>query len=211
MTPIRAVSISAPTASARLSVGWAVAATSRSASPAVARVEGASAALARVAVQLLPPGRAFDTRPGSLLQAVCDGISREFARIHRATVDLLARLVPSSASPDWRAIFGRDPALVAAIDRPIRWADLVAALPDTWDGVPVAYAEQSRDASRASLAQAGNHLRGEKSLFTLWLVATVPTGALSQGQRSALLTDLRARAKAIVPPTVLVVVSLEES
>lgn len=201
MTPIRAVVSCRSSVTASLSLDWAIAAAASSASRAAVQIDRSSSVYRTAACQLLPPGRVFDARPGSLLRALCDALSREASRLALAIDDLLARVVPSAASSEWRAIYGADPADVGAIDGPIREVDLLARLPAAWDGVAMTYELESRQPSVAGALTAGDHLRGEASVHSVWLCATPASPSLSSTQIAALEAAVTVIAKIIIPPT----------
>lgn len=205
---IRAICVSPSIGSCALAIGWQVSAVSVATSPSAVQLDGSSAAYARAAVQLLPPGRAWVARPGSLLARLCDGLSREFARIGQAIDDVLALVAPSSAAP-WVRIFDRDPIAQPPISGSITFAALVAALPSEWAGVSLTYREEPREPTRSGVARAGDHLRGETSVFSLWLVVTPATPSFSSHQLETLLAEVTRIAAAMLPPTAALAVEIE--
>ena len=202
VVPVRAVSRTTSRAAVAPAIDWHLTLSTQSRSRAAARVHAASRIYHRAAIQLLPPGRAFDAAEGSVLWMLCDALSREFSRLDAAISEVIADIAPT-ASNAWHAIFGRDPAEVGAAvaaEGPVTWAELVSALPDSWVGVALSYTQGSVTPSTAGVLRAGQHLTSDRGRWMVW-VEVHPASSLASAQLTALKAAVRAAALPLIPPT----------
>ena len=200
--PVRAATRTASSVAIDPRLDWHLSLTSGSQSRAAVRAQASSRIYQRAAIQLLPPGRAFDAVAGSILWMLCDALSREASRIAAAIEEVIADIAPT-ASNAWHAIFGRDPAEVGAAvaaEGPVTWAELVSALPDSWVGVALSYTQGSVTPSTAGVLRAGQHLTSDRGRWMVW-VEVHPASSLASAQLTALKAAVRAAALPLIPPT----------
>ena len=202
VVPVRAVTRTTSRAAVAPAIDWHLTLSTQSRSRAAARIHAASRIYHRAAIQLLPPGRAFDAADGSILWMLCDALSREFSRLDAAISEVIADIAPT-ASNAWRGIFGGDPEEVGAVvasGRPVTWAELVSRLPASWDSVAITYTQTSVTPTAAGILRAGTHLVSESGIWCV-TIEVRPASSLASAQLTALRNAVRAAAIPLIPPT----------
>ena len=141
---------------------------------ASAALDTSDGSLVPPAIALLPPGRCFAARPGSLLRRLLDGLLRELSRLLHRARRLLAQACPASSGElaiDWARVCG-----TSQIES--RWRErgtltrqrVLTLFPSVTGNAPVHATWTARQPFRAGASTAGHRLRPASVRFVVDLV-----------------------------------------
>ena len=183
---------------------------------ASAEIDTSDDSLVPPAVALLPPGRCFAARPGSLLRRLLDGLLRELSRLLHRARRLLTQACPSSSGElaiDWARVCG-----TSQIES--RWRErgtltrqrVLTLFPSVTGNAPVHATWTARQPFRAGASTAGHRLRPASVRFVVDLVLS--SDAFANAAAREAYVDACQDAFAFLarrwPPCAVLVVSLSD-